>query len=43
MSGNGLATMSSMTPGMFGFFLGLGAETVVPVAEQEVVKDVVVI
>ena len=43
MSGNGFATMSSIRPGMLGLFLGLWAETVVPVAEQEVVKDVVVV
>ena len=43
MSGKGLVTMSSMRLGMLGYFLGLAPETVVPVAEQEVVRDVVVV
>ena len=43
MLGNGFATMLSIRPGMFGLFLGLWVETVMLVAEQEVVKDVVVV
>ena len=43
MSGNGFATGASIRPGMLWLFLGLMVETVMPVVEQEVVRDVVVV
>ena len=43
MSGNGFATMASIRPGMLWLLLGLMVETGMPVVEQEVVTDVIVV